>query len=384
MRLLFDLRCTQPNDSGKRHGGGRYGEVIFFRMAELGLKFHCFYDSSLWFSPDVKAVIEKNKIPLIDCHDRSLQSIVDENKFDRVYSCCALRQDVAHLKNCEVYITVHDTRRFQLTVDPCFWDYKNSHKTQLKYLVKSLFPKTFEEKMKRDFKKLHIDTKLKINTVSDHSKYSFPCFLPELKDADIPAFYSPSTSDYVDMHGVSSSENKSTGKYFLSVSGNRWEKNNARGIKAFDRLIDCGLIKGVRYKVTGAKRDNFRFNIKHPEAFDFLGYVSDQELEQLYQNAYLFVYPSLNEGFGYPPLEAMRYKVPVIASPISSMAEILDSGALFFNPFSVEEIMNRMLMMMEPERHKEFSERGYKQYLKISERQRRDLDGVINYILSEK
>ena len=65
------------------------------------------------------------------------------------------------------------------------------------------------------------------------------------------------------------------------------------------------------------------------------------------------------------------------------MAEILDSGALFFNPYSEEEIMNRMLMMLSPERHAAFARRGHERYLQVSARQRRDLDGVIDYLLAQ-
>ena len=85
----------------------------------------------------------------------------------------------------------------------------------------------------------------------------------------------------------------------------------------------------------------------------------------------------------HPPLEAMKYGVPVISSPFTPMAGICDSGTLYFNPFSVEEIMNRMMMMMDPEKHEEFSRRGYERYLKVSERQRRDLDSLIDYITKE-
>ena len=50
MKLLFDVSATQPNSSGKRHGGGRYGEIILFRMIERKLKFACFYSWVLLFS----------------------------------------------------------------------------------------------------------------------------------------------------------------------------------------------------------------------------------------------------------------------------------------------------------------------------------------------
>ena len=115
-----------------------------------------------------------------------------------------------------------------------------------------------------------------------------------------------------------------------------------------------------------------------------MGYVDDQQLESLYANAYVFVYPSLNEGFGYPPLEAMRYKIPVIASPLSAIAEICGGGALYFNPFSVEEIMNRMLMTVTNKKiYSDLVQKGYEQYLIISERQMKDLDLLINYIYQE-
>ena len=76
----------------------------------------------------------------------------------------------------------------------------------------------------------------------------------------------------------------------------------------------------------------------------------------------------------------MRYGIPVIASPLSSIAEICGGGALYFNPFSVEEIMNRMLMMMQSNIYQEYCDKAKTQYCRIAERQHRDLDGIIDYI----
>ncbi len=64
----------------------------------------------------------------------------------------------------------------------------------------------------------------------------------------------------------------------------------------------------------------------------FTDYVPDLELPELYQNASLYVFPSLYEGFGLPPLEAMQYDLPVIASRTTCLPEILDDAALFFDP----------------------------------------------------
>lgn len=69
-----------------------------------------------------------------------------------------------------------------------------------------------------------------------------------------------------------------------------------------------------------------------------LGYVSDQELRALYSSANTFVYPSLYEGFGFPPLEAMALQCPVAMSNTSSLGEIGQNCALLFNPHSPDEI----------------------------------------------
>ncbi len=74
----------------------------------------------------------------------------------------------------------------------------------------------------------------------------------------------------------------------------------------------------------------------------FVGYVSKAMLYALYANACAFVFPSLNEGFGMPILEAMSLETPVITSKISSMAEIAGDATLLVNPFDIEDISNAM------------------------------------------
>lgn len=61
------------------------------------------------------------------------------------------------------------------------------------------------------------------------------------------------------------------------------------------------------------------------------GFVSDKELDELYRNCSALVYPSLWEGFGIPPLEAMRYQKPVILSDIDVFREIFEKAAIYIN-----------------------------------------------------
>ncbi len=375
MNLLFDLIATQPNASGKRHGGGRYAEIILKRMVERNITFSCYYDSKKWLNPEIEIMCREKNIKLFDIQKNTLKEIVNKNKINRIYS--ALPVNIADINYCEVYGTIHGLRGFETPFDKFFYYYEHSFKDLLRYLRDQIKYQYLTKKTKDKFRQKYLNNNLHFITVSEHSKYAILSYFPEMKDKNIPVFYSPNTSI-----GTSNKINQiNSQKYFLLVSGNRWEKNNLRAIIAFDRLISNGLIKNMRMKITGAFENNYKYKIKNPDFFDFLGYVDDEKLESLYANAYVFVYPSLNEGFGYPPIEAMKYHIPVIASPYSSIAEICNSGALFFNPYSIEEIMNRMMMIQDNKIYKSYSKSGYNQYLRIKERQDKDLDLLIDYII---
>lgn len=69
-------------------------------------------------------------------------------------------------------------------------------------------------------------------------------------------------------------------------------------------------------------------------------YLNDECLAGVYKNASLLLYPSLYEGFGFPPLEAMTYKCPIVSSNCSSIPEIVGEAGLLVNPYNVTEIVN--------------------------------------------
>lgn len=78
------------------------------------------------------------------------------------------------------------------------------------------------------------------------------------------------------------------------------------------------------------------------ESVIFYGYATERELDQLYKHATLYVFPSRHEGFGLPPLEAMARGVPVAASKVTSLPEILGDAALYFKPDDIEEMISVM------------------------------------------
>lgn len=374
LKLLFDLVATQPNASGKRHGGGKYGEIIFKRMIQLGYKPVCYFSGSKWLNPEVLSLTKDNNLPLYDIDKESLDDIVKKEEIDKIYSCLPTKRETS-IKTCKVVGTIHGLRDIELPFDSFYWKYKTNYK--IKNIIKWYLKKWFHcKRWESSYKKLGNYSNLSFITVSNHSAMAFKSYFPNYKEKEIRVFYSPSTSS--DMPIM---ETKRNDKYFLMVSGNRWEKNNLRAIIALDKLFTYGYLRDYSAIITGVSDANiYKYKIVNPDKFTFAGYVEDNDLEQLYHDAYAFIYPSLNEGFGYPPLEAMRYRIPVLASPFTSIPEICQGAALYFNPFSIEEIMNRILYITDDRVYQEFSNLSVEQYAKITAKQLKDLDEFIEYL----
>ncbi len=98
-----------------------------------------------------------------------------------------------------------------------------------------------------------------------------------------------------------------------------------------------------------------------------LGYVSDEELRALYEGASAFVFPSLAEGFGMTPSEAMALGCPVVASREASLPEVCGSAALLVDPWSVASIAEGMARVLLDERLREtLSREGVKRAMELS------------------
>ena len=92
----------------------------------------------------------------------------------------------------------------------------------------------------------------------------------------------------------------------------------------------------------------------------YLGYVSDEELAHVYNLATVFVYPSLYEGFGIPPLEAMSCGTAVIASDVASLPEACGDAAEYIDPNSIQDIAEKIhLIVSDSKRKSALIEKGF-------------------------
>ena len=113
------------------------------------------------------------------------------------------------------------------------------------------------------------------------------------------------------------------------------------------------------------RRTVVRSGVQHDVRF--LGFVPIEVLRIFYDEAKIFVFPSLYEGFGLPPLEAMAHGTPVVTSNVSSLPEVVGNAAVLVNPENVFEIMRALhrVLMDQPLRER-MKERGYQQATKFS------------------
>ena len=150
-------------------------------------------------------------------------------------------------------------------------------------------------------------------------------------------------------------------KYFLSVGKLEPRKNIPLLIDAYCEMVSQDKMREYELVIVGPKGWDVSEQHLSRKGVHFLGSVSDPDLNLLYHNALAFVYPTIYEGFGIPPLEAMHSGCPVILSNTSSLTEIADNtSALYIDPNSKEDIKNAMIKIaQEPEYAKNLAKNGF-------------------------
>ena len=386
MNLLFNLVSVQPIHSAKFHGGGSYGEVIFWALVKRGAKFSCAYDSRKYLDPEILEACKQKYIPLFDISVQTPQEIIDENQIDTFYTPLYSLEKKWDINVKDFVFTWHGVRALEMQYSWAGVGFAKKFGQKFEALVRyrESWKTHYYKPQYQDLAKRMAEGKARTITVSEHSRASIKSFFPELLDLEIPVFYSPMTAYEPEGFlppGVAAK------KYFLLTSGARWEKNNLRAAMAFDELVSMYQSQGKPFDfkmvITGAANPKaYLRHLKHKDRFVLLGYVENKELEFLHKNAYAFVFPSLNEGFGYPPVQSMRYGVPVAASGTTSIPEVCGDAVLYFDPYSVSEIKNRLVQLLDSKIYDEYAARAPKRYAQVHARQVVDLEKAVDFILN--
>jgi len=169
--------------------------------------------------------------------------------------------------------------------------------------------------------------------------------------------------------------------YLLYVGNAYPHKNLERLILAFAKIVNnkqrttnnkysnlqLVLVGELDYFYKRLKNFVINSKLQIQDSVIFADFVPDKKLITLYQNASAYVFPSLYEGFGLPPLEAMAHGLPVVCSNSSCLPEILGKSAVYFNPKNVNDMAKKIQQVLEDEKlQKKIINHGFKVIKKYS------------------
>ncbi|WP_270340484.1 glycosyltransferase family 4 protein [Bacillus mobilis] len=197
----------------------------------------------------------------------------------------------------------------------------------------------------------------KIITVSDFTKNEYLSYVNEGDRDKVNVIYNGvDTTWYLNKQEVET-------KYMVYVGNVKPHKNLLRLIKAFksikDEIPHNLIIIGKRDGFITPDNTVLEEAGEIPDRIHFTGYLEDNKLREVVASADFLVYPSLYEGFGLPPLEAMACGCPVLASKAASIPEVCKDYVEYVDPYDINDIANGILNLANnDEKKKEMSSRG--------------------------
>jgi hypothetical protein len=399
MIILFDLLASQPITGTDFHGAGEYTKTVFNKLLTKisdNIKLEIFFNPEKIIDNVLITQCQDNNIQINYCKNNyELGILLSEKQYDIFYSALPYSYYNLNIPPKTKFIyTIHGLRSTEYPWDNYILKYKKQNfKTHIKWIISKFFPKQFynflRNKSIKNFNLLFSRTKNQIIiTVSLHSKYSINYFFPNMNISIIEALYSPAKllKNYdIDEKSVLDKLGIISGKYILLICGDREEKGAYRACKILTSLFESKVHKEIEdFKVIilGVTNKSAYYKLTHNSPkFIFSGYLPVPDLEVLYKNAHIFLYPTLNEGFGYPPLEAMKYNTLCVSSANSAITEICSDSILYFNPFDDSEMNIRILQSFDKDIRAEKSIKMKLRYNLISQKQEKDLEGLVNIII---
>lgn len=345
--VVFDLLFAQPIGDSKFHGGGEYIKTVFKELTNQYNGDYCLrvcFDTERYIDEWILNIISQKNIEIHSV--KSAKDIVDfvqemaKNADVRFFAGMIYPYDQFEFSDHVTCIgTCHGLRVLEKMYDtyaPLYIKGKADIKEAIKYTV-------FKRRMMRIHRASYENAMKRFDillTVSEHSAHSIRVNFPEIaREKKIYVCYTP--DKYVEP--MEMEDRGDCTPYILMISANRWLKNSCRGVIALDGLYQKGMLQGVKTKVIGNLPETVKKKLKCKECFEFIGYVSTEDLERAYRDCEVFFYPTLNEGFGLPPMEAMKYGKTCVISGVCSLPEVYGDSVYYCNPYDIMEMQGRIL-----------------------------------------
>lgn len=332
MKIGIDARMLGP----KQGGIGRYVEQLIRQLAspETSYKFVIFLRKKNWNSvieaPNVKKVLAD--IPWYGWREQLLlPGIIKKEKVDLMHFP---HWNIPFFYRKPFVVTIHDLlllhypTRSASTLGPVTYFFKNlAYKIILRHAITNsrhiIAPSEFT---KNDILK---NFEVKPENITVTHLAPMPVSNQETK-IDLQAKYNIS-------------------KPYVLYVGVAYPHKNLDGLISAWKIF-CAK-HGNSYQLVLVGRNNYFYErLKTMTVGNndiiFTGYIQDDDLPAIYRGASLYVFPSFYEGFGLPPLEAMRYSAPVVSSNATCLPEILKDAAAYFDPHNTEDMADAIWRVM--------------------------------------
>jgi len=215
------------------------------------------------------------------------------------------------------------------------------------------------------FKRIAISHANGIICVSKNTKKDLEFFYKDiLQKKTIEIVYNGISGDYFKLDKTLLSKLPLPEKYILFVGARHAYKNFRFVVDLMQNLNDCNLIIAGGNKVNSEESEYLDKKIKG--RFIIRQNLSNQELNELYNNAFCLIYPSSYEGFGIPILEAMSAGCPTIALNASSIPEVSGEGSILLDELNIEVFSNEIRKLDNKEYRDKIIELGMTQAKKFS------------------
>ena len=353
MRILIDMSSALPAGNIVTNGGGEYAMRILSELVVQKKKnvLEILLDNKKKSNESLNSVCKQYNLRIVyfECI-RDIERIIKENQYDKVFFPVLYPHYYKlNLDNQKTIGVIHDLSSYdELCIKTRIADLKIKNIDRIKMFIKWNFLKFFFREIERNkhIRLFQISKNTENVTVSQYSKKHIEKCIFEAKEINMKVFYSPAKNvkaitEASFKENILRKNNIVKDQYFLMINGSRWLKNNYRVLLVLDSIFSKDVNFSYKVVILGVEEEYRKYYYKkivNKERFIMGEFVEAEELELLYRDAHAFIYPSLLEGFGYPPLEAMKYGTLCLCSNHCSIPEICGDAVIYFDPLSSESI----------------------------------------------
>ena len=383
MNLLFDFIPFQ--DAGGVGGAAGFTKAVLdeiIRRKSDDVQLFAVYDSSVPVGRlfDYRLLAEQYHIALLNISQKPISEMIAEHHIDVFFISVGQFYGRYNLEGitCKTIMFIHDIfdieaadNRIELAVHDANIESRWQWTKRMVNILSGRWDRQ-REKSYRNIISLYAAPNTLAYTVSEYTAQALQYYFPEIHD--IRVCYSPARNVSVEenIHDTKLRQLIEQGSpYLLLLAANRRFKNAHALTKVFKRLHDEYPELHLLTLKYGKSID--------PQHID-IPFLSDSDLQHAYIHAKALVFASFFEGFGYPPIEALRYGTQVVASNTTSIPEILGDAGIYFSPFYPADLYQALKKALSDNHTR--NEDMQKRYTVISQRQEEDLRNLVEELLT--